>query len=182
MLGPAVALGACQEDSEREADPSPPATSSTTTATVPTEDAWRDEFTADQLAAYDGAIAAFETYEQQETSYWAAGVSTPEASEFFARWWFVPNVPENLLATYESADVTVEGRVTVLESRAELIDDDASEVDIVQCVDPTTRVVRQGGTPAPDAATAPIERTVQLARDDEGRWRLRSLPEGDQPC
>lgn len=169
----------CSDDGRDTPAPAP--TTSEPSSTEPTDD-WRDNFTDEQLQAYDGALAAFETYETQSLPYWEAGVATPEAEAFFARWWFAPTLPMNLLETYESAAVVVDGNVTVLESRPQTIAESGADVEIVQCVDPTSRTVVQRGVQASGAAQEPLERIVSMSMDGDGEWRLTSLPTAEAPC
>ncbi|MDT9594876.1 hypothetical protein RDV89_17440 [Nocardioides zeae] len=174
-------LAACTGDDAPDATPSEPSTATSSAVEAPTDE-WREEFSTEDLQAYDAALAAFETYEDQSLAYWEAGVASPEAEAFFSRWWFAPMLPMNLLQTYEASEVVVDGDVTVLESRAQSVGADGVDVEIVQCVDPTTRTVTQRGTPAPGAATEPLARIVSLSQDGDGNWRLTSLPTTEDPC
>jgi predicted small lipoprotein YifL len=129
----------------------PPPTKTTPTATTPTvdpTDAWRDDYTEDQLAAYDAALRRWEAYESRAEPIWTAGKATDQAQELFKEYFADPawRWRWDDLKFDEANEVKEIGIPGIYWSRAKSISE--TSVSIVQCADYTNREIIQSGKPA----------------------------------
>lgn len=141
--------------------------SSSPTSSSPSLDpnAWQDQYTADELDAYNAALQRWQSYETRSEPIWAAGKSTPAAEALFKEYWIAWQIEAARLEMYEKNGITVSGLADVLWSKAKSIDltdtdTGAPRVVIQQCIDPSTITVlppASGGTDTP-----PYLRTITL--------------------
>ncbi len=174
LLVMALVLGACA-DSDSSALPrgdgtttgvtssSEPATESTDSPS-PTESGWESNFTQDQLAEYDEALARWEDYERKSEPLWADPKPTDESLKLFRSFFYAPNALQDQLATYAQVDIKISGLPTVLWSKATRIE--GSAVTIRQCIDLSTQVVTQYGEPTKGRPKKPKLRDVSISRPD----------------
>lgn len=179
-----------------EPDPIPSTSPSASTSASPSaspsadQTAWRSKYNEQQLAAYDAALQRFQDYESRSEPIWNAGKATPAAEELFKEYYPSPQwrILFRQLQTYERVEVTSEGQITTLSSRATTITKDAKSVIIEQCVDYTTLHGSQRGKPVVRDAwmEKPQLRTIHLSKPAGHDWLIyeaSDLSDGkDRPC
>jgi hypothetical protein len=167
---PATGTPVSQSQSQSPPTSSPPS--------VPSEPPWRSAYTADQLAAYDSALARFNEYEQRSEPLWAAGKATAAAEQVFKTYYASPAWRQvfDQLKTYEQVEVTRSGLPMVVWSRAKTVTGgvDAGSVTLLQCVDYTSTSATQYGKPAPKDRVflKPVERIIVLKRSPGSTWLI----------
>jgi hypothetical protein len=188
----------CQGSSNGEAEPLPPAETSsspsetpTSSSPSPTEPAWQDDYSQKEIAAYEAALKRFETYEQRSEPIWRRGKATPGAEKLFKEYFEEGLWQRELsrLRGYEQAQVEVHGNPTVLRSRATRIalNDKGASVSIRQCIDYSTSQLLQNGEQAPGAPKSPRVRRINLTHTtgQEGTpWLISGIYtyEGKRRC
>lgn len=186
-----LVLTGCQSDSnERDEGTKTPNTSATPTETDTTADtSWQEQYTDEQLQAYQGALQRLTDYEETSEPIWREGRVTPEAEALMASYWLDGGAQQlSVLATYEQNDIQISGLPTVLSSEATFIAEEAGSgsVTIDQCLDWSTSAVTQRGTaaPTPDAVLAEQRRTVELGRTGDAAWQIVYINtyDGTEPC
>ena len=195
----AAALTACAADeSSPGAESLPTASASQPTSATPTSSpsssdpsAWRDDYSPEELEAFDDALARWNSFERLAEPIWAEGKLTLAAERLFRRFSRTAGVFINRLRQYEAADIQVIGRPTVLSSvptRLELRGDGSATVRIRQCVDYTTQTFVQYGEEVEGTATTPQVRILWLSSNpgagSVARWYVDRLidSEGKSPC
>ena len=176
-------LVACDDSSGSEPVPTPTDSSASapTTTSVPSPSpSWQDGFTAEQLQAYDEALALWSEYEKVSEPIWAAGKATDAASTLFQKYFVSPVWQQYLqrLQTYQSSDVRIDGLPTIFWSKATRIatSDGGGSVTVQQCVDYSTQVVTQAGQPV-EAIAEPVLRTATLDHAKGKSWLLLRINE-----
>ncbi|GAA3524636.1 hypothetical protein GCM10022234_21720 [Aeromicrobium panaciterrae] len=181
LLGIALALtlSSCDED-----EPAPIPTGSTPTTATPTRPAWEAKYTADEIAAYEEALATWDRYQQEAEPIWKAGKVTPEAEKLFKRY-FATNEQLINLDFYEKNHLTRTGRAKVLSTEPTRIkvSTTGGSVSIRQCLDASTITVTQNGETVEPENVGPQVFTFEMGKA-EGRWIVFRLKEsvGDSPC
>ena len=186
LAGLVLAAAGCNGDSN--ADPQPlPSTSTTslpssaTTSPTPTPTGWESEFTDDQLAEYQEALRRWEDYERESEPLWANPKPSDATLKFFRSYFYAPEQMQSLLERNAQVEIKIEGRSTVLWSRATRIK--ASAVTIRQCVDFTSQRVTQFGEPTTGRPTKPQLREVSLSRPkDDAQYLISNISEGRGSC
>lgn len=158
------------------ASPSPPPTSSSPT---PDAEAWRADFSAAQLKAYDAALARWDSYEARSEPIWAAGRATPAAERLFKEFFPHPvwNEYWEQLKGYDAIDVWVAGTPEVLWSKALSVSTSRTSVEIRQCVDYSPVVRTQAGEPISRPEPKPQTRTILLNRPEGYDWLIYAVEE-----
>ncbi len=155
--------------------------SATPTSSSPTSDpdAWRADFSAAQLEAYDAALARWDAYEARSEPIWAAGRATPAAEKLFKEFFPHPvwNEYWEQLKGYAAIDVSVAGTPQVLWSKAQSVSTSRTSVEIKQCVDYTPVVRTQAGEPISRPQPKPQTRTIVLNRPEGYDWLIYAVEE-----
>ena len=204
VLVAALALGAasCGGDEDPGNDPGAqptPTTSAPTSATptqTPTEstsptpdpEAWRAEYTKEQLTEYDRAAAAWDRFAELQDKYQRDPVDRETIRQLYEN--YTHNAAA-LTASYEAAYIN--GGVRTLTPPTPLtrtirkieVGDKGSLVEFDQCFDYTTVNIRQHGKPL--AGALPTENDtaiirIQMDSDAQGGWRVFSTKVVDKPC
>ena len=156
-------------------------------------DAWRDQYTAAELAAYDAALQRWQSYETRSEPIWAAGKSTPAAEALFKEYWIAWQIEAARLEMYEKNGITVSGLADVLWSKATSIeltktDTGAPQVVIEQCIDPSsvTSLVN-GKPPEKQRDRGTFIRTVTMEEPPGHQFMVLDLADGTnqttvKPC
>jgi hypothetical protein len=169
--------------------------SATPTSSSPTSDpdAWRADFSAAQLEAYDAALARWDAYEARSEPIWAAGRATPAAERLFKEFFPSPIWNDQLeqLRVYERYQVQIAGIPRVLWSRAKSIGRAGGAVEIVQCVDYASTTTTQNGDPTEPIRSrkTPVAREISLSRPKGFDWLIYGINatpgrggKKDRPC
>ena len=108
----ALTLSACGPSEPVAIPDVTPSTSASASSSSPSSspssdpDAWRDQYTAGELAAYDAALQRWQSYETRSEPIWAAGKSTPAAKALFKDYWIVWSIPAARLDLYAANGIT----------------------------------------------------------------------------
>jgi len=171
MAGTALMLTAACSNND---DPLPPAQTSPTASTSPSESApaWRAKYSDAQLKEYETALGRFTEYERRSEPVWAAGKATPSAKALFKEYFLDADTPYQTLRTYELVEVKTVGTPKVYWSRATSITDPKKagqhgmKTAILQCVDFRTMHGTQHGQPTQqaDKFQRPVRRVIHMYR------------------
>lgn len=191
-----MGLAGCGGD---DPDPIPSTSPSTSTSSSPSaspsadQDAWRSQYNAKQLAAYDAALLRWEDFESRSEPIWAKGKATPAAENLFKKYLPSPKwrIEFMKLETYEKAEVKISGTPDVHWSRASFIAKGATSVQIRQCIDYRAMTTTQHGKPTKPVATRqrPVLRELNLSKPSGYDWLIYGINESatgkpleDKPC
>lgn len=204
ILVAAVALGAssCSGDDDPGNDPgarptpTTSATASATTTPTPTEstsptpnpDAWRAEYTKEQLTEYDRAAAAWDRFGELQDKYQREPVDRETVQKLYEK--YTHNAAA-LTASYEAAYIN--GGIRTLTPptplartvRKIVVGAKGSLVEFDQCFDYTTVDIRQNGKPLEGALPTENDTAIiriQMDSDAKGDWRVFSTKVVDKPC
>ena len=206
VLVAALVLGAasCGGDEDPGNDPGAqptPTTSAPTSATptqTPTEstsptpdpEAWRADFTQDQLVAYDRALQVWKQYSELNAGFF---LEPPQDLETVRKTY--ERLTFNAADRYDSyVDTVVDGGLRVATppepisytGRTITLDPQGDHVVIVQCNDYTHADYRRNGEPIQSEVARGEDKTarqrVELASDGEGTWRILKIETVDRTC
>jgi hypothetical protein len=170
----------CSSAPEGE-QPLPPVDGEETAAEVeePTEDAfpWVEDYTEEQVRAYEQALQRWERYEELVEPVWAEGRATDEARTLFQRF-FAVNWEDQFvdLQEREAVGVRISGTPRVHWSEPSEIRE-TIWVSIDQCIDTTPVSGTQDGQelPSVEALLEPHLRTVVMVKNEGRPWRIMSI-------
>jgi len=176
-------LAGCSDDNAKGSDDPAPTAPTTTlkptpTTPAPTTAAWRDKYTAEQLDAYDAALARWQEYTKKTNAIYMAGRDTSEARAVFRdysmKWQGLVKV---LAETYDAGRVRKERPTKPLSTRAQLVRlnaDGTGSVTIWQCTDYSDVLVTQNGQPVagtkPDHLITPL--IIHMAKPEGRDWMV----------
>lgn len=184
MLRPRVVLAtflvvicaACGADGG-SADP-PPSTppDSTPSASRASEPPELAGYSAEERAAYDEAVAAYDVFIKRSDGYYAAGKTTVEAKRFFQRFAVDWSTAWGNLAQVANNGVTVGGTTRTVWTKPRSIEVGTDEGDVIvvrRCLDESGRIVEQNGKQVDQPQfEKPHVYTIRLEkRPKEDRWR-----------
>lgn len=166
-------------------------TATATESATPTQDAWRAKFSAKELAAMDGAIAAWQAYGEAIQPFYAEPGSEAEVRKIFERYSMSPD-----LDTANYVRGTIDGGVRQVRSPVPLyirgksveLNPKGSLATFVQCTDYSSALVTQNGkkvNPGVTGDTAPITIQMSYSIKAPGRapgWRVYTAKVVDKPC
>lgn len=176
-------LGGCTADSTEpppDASDSEGMTSNEPQVSDTVSDAWRDEYTQGELAAYDSALARWTEYEMRAAPIWAQGKATQAAEALFQEYLASPTwqIVLDRLETYERVKVRVPRPPEIFWSRPARISvrNGGASVAIEQCVDLTAQGTTQYGEPVewPKVFRKPVVRELVLDQRADGPWLVTS--------
>lgn len=189
MLGAAACGG--EDDPKGDGNsPSPTVSTSPTEDASQASDAWKSKYTKAQLTSYEDALARWNEYEQRSAPLWARGKATEAAAKLFKSYFPSPfwQSQYRRLASYEQAEVKVEGTPGIYWSKAKSISDNGLSVEINQCVDYTKGKTTQGGKTvnAPAWVSKPNLRTISLSKPEGHDWLIYGITDASsgkaRPC
>lgn len=167
----AFTLASCGND---KPEPLPKATATT--------EAWRAQFTKQQLVEYDKAFKRWNEYLEKSRPINAAGKVTPAAKKVFTEYWGSTGglKPLKTLQNFEDNGVTLTGKVKVLWSKATdvTMKNGAAKVEISQCIDPAGLKVVQGGKEVPQS-DSPHLNTVVLVGGENSDYLILEARSSD---
>lgn len=173
----AMTLTACSdEDTSGIPTAGTPAASATPSPT-PT---WATDFTAEEIAEYDKALARWTEYETRSQALWANPKVTPESQELLRDYWITwPNMV-NTLTYYEKNGYAVKSLATTLWSRAGAVTKTPNGYSVVieQCVDPSTgEMVYPDDVKVEKRDAAPYIRSIDLSSSPKtgGVYKVSTL-------
>jgi hypothetical protein len=179
-----VCATGCNDDVQPQSQPSSvatPSTSGPSPATPTPTSSWQDQYTPQELDAFDVAVARLASYEREAEPIWAAGVVTEEAEAVFREYFPSPvwQGYVDRLATYEEVDVKIVGVPTVLWSMATKIsssDGNSGSVSLRQCVNYQSQTVTQYGEQV-ERFDTPVLRRATLDGAPDSKWLILALTE-----
>ena len=180
----ALTLSGCQGSTD--AGPTPTTSAATTPSPTGTTPAWQSKYTKNEIAAYETALARFDSYERDSQPIWATGKVTPEAKRLF-QGYFIPWQTYALqLDFYEKHRLSRTGVAKVLSSEPTRIklSETGGAITIRQCADAANSVtVTQNGAVVKPTTTSPQQRAIELNLIG-GQWLILRLTEseGNKPC
>ena len=162
----------------------------TPTSTSPTADpeAWRAEYTEEQLTTYDRAAAAWDRFRELQDRYQRQPVDRETIQQLYEKY---THNASALTASYEAAYIN--GGVRTLTPPTPLtrtvreisVNPKGSLVEFDQCFDYTTVDIRQNGKPLEGALPTKNDTAIiriQMDSDAEGNWRVFTSKVVDKPC
>lgn len=170
----ALLLAACQSPEEpRPSDP--PRTGAGSTAAYDRE----------ERALIREAVRRVEDFEARNQSILAAGKATDRAKRFYRE-----NVKDwrshyARLRSNAKERIQVARRPEVLSTEVASVksfQDNAAEIVLRRCTDPSDLGVTRDGVPLPAAHEAPVIQEVVVLRYENRTWRLGPLTTTDTPC
>lgn len=170
-------LGGC---TDKESAPPPTSTSTPT----PSEDAWRTDYSTEELAAFDEASQFVDAFNGKWQPVLARGKATPEAKQLLQEYRADWRAQWNTLKVFDERKIVIPRAAPTLWSRAKLVklgDDGSAVVQIVRCVDSTDTGATEDGKPLTMPET-PSESTFDVNRDAGGRWLIYSSKSSDTSC
>jgi hypothetical protein len=182
-------LAACTSSPEGE-QPLPPVDGEETQAGEPADDPspWVEDYTDEQVRAFEEALERLERYEEAVEPIWAAGEATPEAEAIFKDYFATPLVEAawDRLQRYDESDIQIEGTPRIHWSRPADITETGGLVIIDQCIDfEGVRVVQGGEEVGATGEREPMKRQVEVYKPSD-RWLISSLEEPTaeehEPC
>jgi predicted small lipoprotein YifL len=168
------ALAAC--GSKGDPTPLPAPTSKTSSSSPsPTTPAWESKYTAEQIQAYNEALARWESYEQRSEPIWAKGKVTPAAEALFKEYWITWPNTLNTLRYLEANGVTKSGVPTVVSSQPKKVEEGSKDVTVVirQCIDDSNvKTVSEAGAPSSTGPATPYVRLITMKKVSSTPWRI----------
>ena len=194
MLAAAGCGSSAQKGEPASPSPTAPPTSPSSPATEetggpPTD--WKDKYTADELNAYDAALARWQRFRQILVPLEKEGKYTPEAQAAFEEYRVSPKAGAHALRAVEENGYRFEAPYKQLWNIAESVqlskgsDIDGAVVVIRQCTDYSSlRVTKDGQDVSAEVRPANLE-TVLLIKMTNlgGKWKyIDSTLKDEEPC
>ena len=181
---------ACGGEDDPQTEPTEPTTSPSPSEPTSTAPAWEEKYNQKQLDAYEDALDRWEEYEARVEPIWSRGKATDAAAQLFKQYFPSPawQGQYRRLASYEAAEVKVEGTPGIYWSKPKRISANALSVEIDQCVDYTQGTTTQGGkeVQAPKWVSRPNLRTISLSKPKGYDWLIYGITDASsgkaRPC
>ncbi|MDP3889749.1 hypothetical protein [Nocardioides sp.] len=202
VLALAGTLSSCAVDDEPKADPTPtksaspsPSASTTPTASPSADsDAWREEFTDEQLQEFDYALRKWRRYGELMDSHRSEPPEDPkDVREVFEKYTYnATGLFHSYVMNYVEGGVRIVTPPTPVSVTGRKIEanEKGSLVVFDQCNDYTTLDIRRDGKPIEgasptknDTAIIRVQMGYEPATDTlEGGWRILTSKVVDKPC
>jgi len=151
---------------------------------TPSHEAWRDDFSAEQLAAFDEASQFVDAFNAKWRPVLSAGKATPEAKrllqEYRADW----QAQWQALQVFAQREIMIPRAGEILWSKADSIrigDGDEASVKIRRCTDSRDNGATEAGKPLNPPET-PTEVVTTVDRDVDGKWLIYGTESAEKAC
>jgi hypothetical protein len=177
-----LGLAGCSSDEQ-------PVIKTTSTRAAPTvtmsAPQWSDAYSPAEMAAYNEALATFNTYVSQSKPFWDAGKASPAAKKTLQAYTLPWEYFWDQLKQFERAGLKQSGTPRILDVRASRIklSKSGASVTLRRCVDYTGTQPTQNGKPLSRPYDSPQLSDVVLSKTG-GRWYVTPTKSSaeDQPC
>lgn len=152
----------------------PTAGRETTAASEP----WRDQYSDEQLEAYEAALSRWSGFRDRVEPIWEDGTLTPRARAIFETY-FTKSASQVMLARQRELEfnkIQTFGSAKVLWSKPRTISPDGTRLEIRQCVDLSGYRGEQDGKPLPKTkwAEIPNVRVASMTKPEGSPWLIES--------
>lgn len=170
--------GGCSD--EESASPAPSSTSTPTAAA----DAWRAEYSSDELAAFDESSQFVDAFNEKWRPVMAAGKATPAAKrllqEYRADW----EAQWKTLQVFEQREIVIPRASKILWTKPasiQLGDGKQASIEIVRCTDARDNGATEAGKPL-SAPETPTEVVTTVERNADGEWLIYGTTGDEKSC